>query len=181
MATPDLAGLLTNAPRQAKPPQSPALASTAGVDTDAAEGGPPRQRAVRSETTPDSPPAVTGPGRRQYLRSITIYLPRSVHEQLATAAAARGTTRTALLLIAISATHAELGPALAEQRGSEAQKGLFEIPQHRRVAEPAVQTTIRVTDSQLEAIEDLGRKYEASRSGLVVAALRLFLAVGEMG
>jgi hypothetical protein len=52
---------------------------------------------------------------------------------------------------------------------------LFDIPQHRKDAEPAVQTTIRITDRQHQAIETLVGKYGTNRSQLVTAALMLYL------
>jgi hypothetical protein len=52
---------------------------------------------------------------------------------------------------------------------------LFDIPQHKKDAEPAVQTTIRVTDRQHQAIEALVDKYDTNRSQLVTAALMLYL------
>jgi len=54
-------------------------------------------------------------------------------------------------------------------------RDLFAIPQDRAVAEPSVQTTIRVTDIQFQAIETLVAEHETNRSHLVTAALRLHL------
>jgi hypothetical protein len=115
---------------------------------------------------------------RQYLRIKSIYLPRSLHQRLGQEAISRQTTRTALILTAINHTHSRLGSYLATDGGSSEGAGvddLFDIPQHRKDAEPAVQTTIRITDRQHQAIETLVGKYGTNRSQLVTAALMLYL------
>ena len=115
---------------------------------------------------------------RQYLRIKSIYLPRSLHQRLGEQAISRKTTRTALILTAINHTHSQLGSYLATAGGSSGAGGvddLFDIPQHKKDAEPAVQTTIRITDRQHQAIETLVEKYGTNRSQLVTAALMLYL------
>ena len=115
---------------------------------------------------------------RQYLRIKSIYLPRSLHQRLGEQAISRKTTRTALILTAINHTHSQLGSYLATDGGSSGGGGvddLFDIPQHKKDAEPAVQTTIRITDRQHQAIETLVEKYGTNRSQLVTAALMLYL------
>ena len=118
------------------------------------------------------------PGR-QYLRIKSIYLPRSLHKRLGEQATSRQTTRTALILTAINHTHSQLGSYLATDGASSGGGGvddLFDIPQHKKDAEPAVQTTIRITDQQHQAIETLVEKHGTNRSQLVTAALMLYLA-----
>ncbi len=115
---------------------------------------------------------------RQYLRIKSIYLPRSLHQRLGEQAISRNTTRTALILTAVNHTHSQLGSYLATDGGSSGGGGvddLFDIPQHKKDAEPAVQTTIRITDRQHQAIETLVEKYGTNRSQLVTAALMLYL------
>lgn len=129
-----------------------------------------------SDAVVTSEPALTS--GRQYLRIKSIYLPRSVHQRLGEQATSRKTTRTALILTAINQTHSQLGSYLAADDGSSGGGGiddLFDIPQHRKDAEPAVQTTIRITDRQHQAIETLVIKYGTNRSQLVTAALMLYL------
>lgn len=190
MPTPDLAGLLRRAPRLV-----PAPAST--VETPVQQQEP----TARSQTAPARPqasdrsaPSVPKPavqpletrspsqarGRRQYLRSITLYLPRSIHQQLKVVALEQDTTSTALILSAVNATHQRVGEALkSRSAASEGSAGaglaLFEIPQARRREEPAVETTIRVTDAQFEAMKDLAARHETNRSQLITASLRLHL------
>ena len=121
------------------------------------------------------PPQTSG---RQYLRIKSIYLPRSLHQRLGEQAISRNTTRTALILTAINHTHSQLGTYLATAGRSSGGGGiddLFDIPQHKKDAEPAVQTTIRITDRQHQAIESLVEKYGTNRSQLVTAALMLYL------
>ena len=114
---------------------------------------------------------------RQYLRIKSIYLPRSLHRHLGEQATSRKTTRTALILTAINHTHSELGSYLTGggSSGGGDIDDLFDIPQLKKDAEPAVQTTIRITDRQHQAIETLVEKYGTNRSQLVTAALMLYL------
>lgn len=115
---------------------------------------------------------------RQYLRIKSIYLPRSLHRRLGEQATSRKTTRTALILTAINQTHNQLGSYLATDIGSSAGgeiDDLFDIPQRKKDTEPAMQTTIRITDRQHQAIETLVEKYGTNRSQLVTAALMLYL------
>ena len=115
---------------------------------------------------------------RQYLRIKSVYLPRSLHQRLGEYATAQKTTRTALILAAVNRTHSRLGSYLATgsgPSGSASGNDLFDIPQLKKDAEPAVQTTIRITDRQHQAIEALVAQLGTNRSQLVAAALRLYL------
>ena len=115
---------------------------------------------------------------RQYLRIKSVYLPRSLHQRLGKYATAQKTTRTALILAAVNHTHSRLGSYLATgsgPSGSASVNDLFDIPQLKKDAEPAVQTTIRITDRQHQAIEALVAQLGTNRSQLVAAALRLYL------
>ncbi len=197
MQTPDIGGLLRRTPREG-PPTAPALvdaplarrvkAAVEPVESMSLERlGPSakdqtRRPAVEVASAVTRQPAPNGEpsrGGRQYLRSITLYLPRSVHQQLKTVAAEQETTATALILTAVNATHLRVGDVLqprsvALPRGSAGSVAdLFEIPQARRAPEPSVETTIRVTDAQLDAIKQLAATHGANRSQLITAALRL--------
>jgi predicted transcriptional regulator len=174
MATPDLAGLLSSMPKKTAastpPPGAPeaelarkTITTERRTQADTIAKADNDQRVIASRTS------------RQYLRSITIYLPRTAHQRVAEEAAARDTTRTALILTAINETHSRLGELTAEQAAMGGERDLFDIPQQRAAAEPAVQTTIRVTDSQLDAIENLARTHDLNRSHLIAGALRLYL------
>lgn len=205
MATPDLANLLKRPRRPAAEPPSDApdsigvaaLPDTATDETepkapvaireeqtDAAQSGSDKTLRERKQRQPKPAGHVvvsTEPSQtsgRQYLRIKSIYLPRSLHQRLGEQAIARNTTRTALILTAINQTHSQLGSYLATAGGPSDAGGiddLFDIPQHKKDAEPAVQTTIRVTDRQHQAIEALVDKYDTNRSQLVTAALMLYL------
>lgn len=187
MPTPDLAGLLRRTPDPPPPVASPEEEPPAdlrdepsGTDdsTSVAAGTAPAQPKRRPPRTAASskPTLGPGPGRRQYLRSIAVYLPRSVHQQLRAQAAARGTTATALMLEAVNSTHDRLADTLARaQVDEDGGQNLFDIPQARGVSEPTVQTTIRVTDSQHQALAALAATHDVNRSQLIAAALRLHL------
>ncbi len=121
-------------------------------------------------------PTVSVGEQREYLRSIALYLPRTLHQQLGTAAADVGGTRTALILGAINSTHARLGPALAAPAPTVHRDDLFVVPQNKPNSEPSVQTTIRVTDAQYAAIAALVAEHHTNRSRLIATALELHLA-----
>ena len=205
MATPDLAGLLTKPSRRptptAVPAEPPAPATAPGRDeprephhtADTADTEEPAEfpaalaspsttkpsvgtRNRRLKAIPASTPAAPAstPGR-QYLRSMSIHLPRSLHHRLGERADADGTTRTALILIAVNRTHDSIGTALnPEPAGGGGD--LFDIPQRAARKEPSVETTIRVTDQQLTAIDALAAEHHANRSRLISTALELYLA-----
>ena len=182
MPTPDLAGLLAKPPRLpnrsqpvSQPPVEPAHAIAAPGETPAVAPTrvPPastKPRQLKSERSDDSLP------RRQYLRSIAVYLPRSTHQAVAQKAEATATTRTALILAAVNATHNDLGAATGDDDHVDGGGGdLFDIPQRKAPSELTVQTSIRVTDRQLKAIDDLVARYGMNRSRLLTKALKLYL------
>lgn len=189
MQTPDIGGLLRRT-RPAVPSTSPPPPGdvdvvpppTEALPTGAAPtpGRARRRRGAAPAGAGTSIQVARGPSRHQYLRSIALYLPRSLHQQLKTEAADRTTTATALILAAVNATHGKVGERLDEDRRVPADGAdLFEIPQARRVAEPTAQTTIRVTDAQLQAITELAATLDTNRSQLITAALRLYLTAAS--
>ena len=163
--------------------QAPADEATPLVEEETAHSGLDESVRERKQRRPKPTPEVVVSAEaqtsgRQYLRIKSIYLPRSLHQRLGQEAISRQTTRTALILTAINNTHSRLGTYIATDGGSSGGAGindLFDIPQHRKDAEPAVQTTIRITDRQHQAIETLVAKYGTNRSQLVTAALMLYL------
>ena len=200
MPTPDLASLLRRTPKgvpaSASPAETPDHQQNPIVSSQTPSPSPRirQQSAASVSNRATQLPIETsltqthsqsqGGDRRQYLRSITLYLPRSVHRQLKAVALKQDTTSTALILSAVNATHQRVGEALkprsiASEGSADAGPALFEIPQARKPDEPAVETTIRVTDAQLEAIKDLVARHETNRSQLITAALRLHLVDGQ--
>jgi len=205
MVTPDLAGLLGRPPRPAKMPDRPAepessdpvVTDNSPEESDAPPGvqeaerpaPQPRNQLASSagdvsanpvrRTRPTAPPEridqTAAPSGHQYLRSIAIYLPRTMHRTLGEHAIARGSTRTSLILNAVNHTHDQLGAELAADRPKSGGGDLFDIPQEKVMKEPSVQTTIRVTDRQLHAIDALVTALETNRSRLITAALTLYL------
>jgi len=111
---------------------------------------------------------------RAYLQSKTVYMPRSLHQRLTAEAKSRGTTATALILRAVNSTHAVIGGAMRAAE-SPSDGDLFEVAQGHRAAEPSVQTSIRITDQQLSAIQSLSATHSITRSKLICVALDLFL------
>jgi len=183
MPTPDLAGLLAKPPRlpnrsrpASEPPGEPARTAVA------ASGETPAVRPTRVLPATTKPrqikperPDNSAP-RRQYLRSIAVYLPRSIHQAVAQKAEAEGTTRTALILAAVNATHKDLATAPGDDDRVDGEGGdLFDIPQRKAPSELTVQTSIRVTDRQLNAIDDLVANHGLNRSRLLTKALKLYL------
>ncbi len=206
MATPDLANLLKRPRRPAAETPSETTDSIGGTAFPDNATDETKQEAPIATTAEEPAPVQSGSGEsvserkqrrpkpaadvvsstepsqtpgRQYLRIKSIYLPRSLHKRLGEQATSRQTTRTALILTAINHTHSQLGSYLATDGASSGRGGvddLFDIPQHKKDAEPAVQTTIRITDRQHQAIETLVEKHGTNRSQLVTAALMLYLA-----
>lgn len=192
MKTPDLAGLLQRrTPPMASPTPQRAVPSEENtpeppIEKDA-DAGPspaaprspkPEKRSQARAKDTDVAPTGQVPPAREYLRSVMVYLPRSIHQKLRTRADDEGTTATALILAAVNATHTQLGDLLtrADTKQHHANPGdLFAVPQVRHVAEPRVQTTIRVTDAQHRALGDLTAQHHTNRSKLVVTALREWL------
>jgi len=189
MRVPDLKSLLappqrrnSPAPAAAEPentPVSSAEIGTAGLESGrssaaapAAVGAGPvpridRRPAHQEVKTSAQPPA------RLYKRTRALSLPQSVHQALVAEAARRGISLTALMLIAIDARHAELGPLL--HPADEAGGNLFTIPQAMRGQEESTATTIRLTEQQLLVIRDLIASYGTTRSALFTAAARSYL------
>ena len=113
---------------------------------------------------------------RQYLRSITIYVPRRVHEALLSEAGQQQTTMTALILQAVNSTHDRIAQILlAEQAAGVGD--LFDVPQLKSVREPSVEVKVRVTDRQLAALQGLVDANATSRSKLVTTALLVELGL----
>lgn len=190
MKTPDLAGLLKRptrpmasaTPQPAVPDDGSAQRTQVENDSDAglpqAESGPPKSQKRSRAHAKEIESAKQAAPTREYLRSVMVYLPRSIHQKLRTRADDEGTTATALILAAVNATHTQLGDLLtrADTKQHHANPGdLFAVPQVRHVAEPRVQTTIRVTDAQHRALGDLTAQHHTNRSKLVVTALREWL------
>lgn len=184
MPTPNLAGLLAKPRLARKVPAltEPAVAPQprATVPTDDSDSAvPPELASVEDggqQPTAGKPTSAQDSGdQRQYLRSITIYTPRSVHRTVGLVAGERKTTRTALILAALNATHQQIGEALTSSKTTAGKRDLFDVPQSRVATEPSVQTTIRVTDSQFDAIENLVAEHATNRSRLVTAALQKYL------
>ncbi len=184
MKTPNLAGLLKRPPTPPKDTSPQAMQPKAASTVDepdridvAAKAAPTKQATSRSRSrsrTSEPPPAQAAAPAREYLRSVMVYLPRSLHQQLRARAEEEQTTATALMLTAVNATHTRLGQLLTrvETTGHRTHPGdLFAVPQGRTTAEPRVQTTIRVTDAQFQALNDLTAQHHVNRSKLIVTAV----------
>ncbi|RIJ77983.1 hypothetical protein D1871_04670 [Nakamurella silvestris] len=185
MQVPKLAGLLarpSKPAREVKPePQvesepniAEASAAAADLKADLPEAG------VEGKTPAAGKKRSTGtkaPAQRQYLRIMTVHLPRSVHRRLGEIADTQITTNTALMLTAVNSTHNRLGEYLPTKAAPDTANDLFAIPQARPPAEPTVQTTIRVTDAQFDAINNLTVQHGVTRSELITTAVRIHLSL----
>lgn len=129
----------------------------------------------RSRATEAVPPPHRLDGSRQYLRSKAVQLPRSIHRRLTEEASHRGTTATALMLTAVNSTYHLLPDAVGGAAANRPTGGLFDIPQDRALQEPTVQTTLRMTDAQIEAIDELVKAISTNRSRLFATAVTLYL------
>lgn len=82
------------------------------------------------------------------------------------------------MLEAVNATHEQLADLLTTSPDAEpvaVHRDLFAVPQARSRAEPAVATTIRITDAQHEAFESLTDRLQTNRSAIITAAVRAYL------
>lgn len=132
----------------------------------------PAESAQPSNRSQEIPLAESRAGR-QYLRTKAVQLPRSIHRQVTAEAARRGTTATVLMLTAINSTYHLLPTALRDTQPPAG--GLFDVPQDRVRQEPTVQTTLRMTDAQLDAINELVAANATNRSRLFSTAIGLYL------
>ncbi|GGM09493.1 ribbon-helix-helix protein, CopG family [Nakamurella endophytica] len=110
---------------------------------------------------------------RSYRRPLTFQLPRSVHRALREYTESRETTQTAVLFMAVNATHKEVREALRAE-DAVADGELFKIPQTPK-AEPTTEVKVRVTDAQLDALNQLARELGTNRSRVVTEAVRIYL------
>ena len=155
------------------PPAAPAESADEAPSTPAPK---PRARATAGAPAAAAPTRSDPPPVRQYLRSIGVYLPRAVHQRLSAQADRDGTTRTALILAAVNATHERLDEFLAADDTTDGNPGdLFDVPQRRARPEPTMQTSIRVSDAQLEALDRLAATHATNRSRILTAALTGYL------
>lgn len=178
MPTPDLGALLRKPPQVTPVPAIPRNepASAGPLRPSSAQiVVPPASRPAERRPVAKAPQTVTATSTRPYRRSIAVYLPRSVHRALQTQAEQRGTTATALILTAVNATHPLLAAPLTQKPARAGEDDLFDVPQNRRLDEPQVATTIRVTDAQYDALAELTALHGASRSAVIAAAVRLYL------
>ncbi len=152
----------------------PSSTNAAPVTVVPVQASAPEQRETAANSTTTAP-ARSLPGRRRYLRSTTIYLPRSLHTEIARQAADRGSTATTLILTAVKSVHQRVADALVSEAKPD-NNDLFEIPQDRSATELSVQTTMRVTDQQFEALQTLAATLGITRSKLIVTATKLYLA-----
>ncbi len=195
---PSLAGILEGPRgRRAGYSASPAVSEPAAPVAPAEGRLQPREPAERSEL-PDREPAVSPAASRAeptierppggeasiesddvvYVTSRTVYLPRSVHRAANRwVRNRREVSWTTLILDALNETHLELSAffAAAEPAGRSA-TDLFTMPQRSKSAsEPSFQITVRLTDEQLDVIDQLSSRHNVTRSRLLAAAVRLYL------
>lgn len=166
---PDLRAAISHKPQPITKPQvSPAAIKPADEQGQDAGTAP----AARRTKTP--PRADQSRPRREYLNQITFTMAREVHRRGKERAAQRGETFALFILQAVNAHHGHIldgHDAPNEQAG-----GLFSVPQAARSKDSKVQTSMRITDGQLDAIGDLCKKTGMDRGEVFSAAVRLELA-----
>lgn len=169
--TPNLASLLRTKPKVrhesfSQPTTPTSVDSGVGVsatDTVPADVVMPRAKASSVQAARSAERAVTPP--RQI---IAVYMPRSVHQAMAQAAKDNAVSQATFMLQAVNTHHRNLAQHLPGPPVGD----LFAVPQARRKTEPVAQTSMRVTDQQLEALNRLADQLRANRSHVIVAALR---------
>ncbi len=147
MPTPNLAGLLAKprpirkVPARTEPAVAPQPEATVSADYSDSVVPPEVASAEDDGQLPPAgkPSSAQDSGdQRQYLRSITIYTPRSVHRAVGLVAGERKTTRTALILAALNATHQQIGEVLTSSKTTAGERDLFDVPQSRVATEPYI-------------------------------------------
>lgn len=165
---PDLAGALRRSPTTpAKRP--PPVNRT----VEAAKPESPRPQRVDSPRRKPLEPAIEQVREVVWRRSIGFSMPRDVRAAATQQARSEKSTLTAWLLTALNRHHQNLAQRLDQD--ADVGGGLFAVPQNQ-VPQPKVQSTMRVTDEQYEAMERLARQLNTTRSGLLTAAAEAELA-----
>ena len=165
---PDLAGALRRSPLA--PAKTPEPVSRA-VKTEKPETPRP-QRAVSPR---QKRPIPAGEQGRDVVwrRSVGFSMPRDVRAAATQQARSDDSTLTAWLLTALNRHHRNLENRLNQDTGDGGE--LFAVPQSQ-IPQPKVQSTMRVTDEQYDAMERLARQLNTTRSGLLTAAAEAELA-----
>lgn len=116
-----------------------------------------------------------------YLVPRQVYLPRSTHANAKRYGLETGMSVTEMIVTAVSDMHAAVGPYLRHERDQQRKtegSGIYPIPQSRRrkrTADSQVQTSVRITDLQLDVMDKLAQRYGINRSKLLAVCLRLWL------
>jgi hypothetical protein len=180
----------------AAPPEPPADADRPAPEAPADEGvrgarpdqpGPPAR--------PGRPPAGSTPGRaggrgerrpreaatvdRDQTRAgpVAAWLPFALRQQVRQEAARRELTQTALFVLALNATHAQLR-ASAKRRGDGDGKALLRRPPTRRRyrVEGGTQLALYLTGHEVDIVDTLAAELGVSRSELATEVFTMYLA-----
>lgn len=163
-------------PRSAPPVASPAMgpATKPAVVNPHADAAPPAWDVTDGNVYPEATDHV-------YLVPRQVYLPRSVHMRAKSYAAESGMSVTEMIVTALSDMYTAVPAYVQREKAQESPVGLdlYAIPQRaRRTRQPdrQVQTSIRITDEQLAAMDRLALQYGLNRSRLLGVCLQLWLA-----
>lgn len=165
---PDLAATLRRSP--VRPPvmdqTTEPVQETVAVmtDTDPPKASP-RRRAPRKKAPR---PQETG-----VRHTVSYYLRGDLRDRVTEAAQAQGSSVTAWLLVAVNRYHARLSEGLTSNRAHEVGEGLFPVPQAHGTMPRRVQSSLRLTSPQLNALDQLAAQHDVDRNAVLAAAARV--------
>lgn len=161
---PDLASALSKKPpTQSRPAAPEATPKPTALDSPTEERPTPKRNRVSNQK-----PDVAQNAGSAWRRSIGYSMPRDVRIAATQRAQAEDSTLTAWLLNALNRNHRHLADRLNQDSASNT-GDLFAVPQ-QQTSQPRVQSTMRVTDEQYEAMERLADELNTTRSGILTAA-----------
>lgn len=150
-------------------PAAPRERRGGGARTTTEEAKPTRRRPARTTTSAANSPVP---------RLVILQLPNGIADQLRDQARARGVTYKELTLDAVESTADQLPDLLAAHRPQARTSGLFAGERVATQARPEGrrQVSIKLTESSINALDELADRYGArSRSELVATALGAYL------
>lgn len=165
---PNLAATLSRSPARPQTPDPPvesAPESVAAVATEEAPKPAPKRRAPRKTTLRSS-----AAGERH---TVSYYLRGDLRDKVTEAAKAQGSSVTAWLLIAVNRYHDRLDEGVTANRAHEIGDGLFPVPQAHGTAPRRVQSSLRLTSPQLDALDQLAAQHQIDRNAVLAAAARI--------
>lgn len=165
---PNLAATLRRSPSRPPTPDPPVESAPVAGTTTITEDEPksaPKRRAPRKKT-----PRPSVAGERH---TVSYYLRGDLRDKVTEAAQAQGSSVTAWLLIAVNRYHDRLDEGVVANRAHEIGEGLFPVPQAHGTAPRRVQSSLRLTSPQLDALDQLAAQHQIDRNAVLAAAARI--------